>query len=326
MVELSRQENGTDVTASFARAVAEGLSRKQKRLPSRYFYDGRGSQLFQQIMDLPEYYLTRSEYEVLNENKSDMAAQFASDGFFHLVDLGAGDALKTKILLRELSRQQRAFDYVPVDISGDAMLQLSESLSEELPQLKVEAVVGEYAEALAWLQENKQERKVLLFLGSNIGNFEAPESMEFLKMLRGYLQPGDRLLMGADLRKDPATILQAYDDRAGITAEFNLNLLHRINRELGGNFDVDQFYHYAIYNPGEGVMRSFLVSKKEQDVFIRDTEQSFHFDAWEAIHTENSHKYSLPQIAELGESCGFKMETAFFDSQKRFADVLFTVS
>ncbi|GHA59918.1 L-histidine N(alpha)-methyltransferase [Pontibacter akesuensis] len=325
VIDLSRKKDGTNDLAAFTRDVAEGLNRKQKHLPSRYFYDGKGSRLFQQIMDLPEYYLTRSEFEVLTENREAMAAQFSREGYFHLIDLGAGDALKTKILLHELARQQCAFDYVPVDISGDAMQQLTESLHTDLPQVRVEAVVGEYFTALEWLQENKSERKVLLFLGSNIGNFEELESIAFLKEVRSYLQPGDRLLMGIDLRKNPDTILAAYNDKAGVTAAFNLNLLHRINRELGGNFNVDQFYHYAMYNPGEGVMRSFLVSKTDQEVFIRETGQKFHFEAWEAIHTENSHKYSLPQVAELGETCGFQIETVFYDGQKRFADVLFTV-
>lgn len=326
MIDLSRKEDGSNDTAAFARDVAEGLSQKQKNLPSRYFYDGKGSKLFQQIMDLPEYYLTRCEFEVLTQNRDTMAAHFAREGFFHLIDLGAGDALKTKILLKELARQQSSFDYVPVDISGDAMQQLSESLAEELPQVNVQAVVGEYFKALDWLQQHKAERKVVLFLGSNIGNFEVEESISFLRSVRGYLQPGDRLLMGVDLRKNPETILKAYDDEAGITAEFNLNLLYRINRELGGNFNVEQFYHYPIYNPLEGVMRSFLVSKAEQEVRIESTGQTFRFEAWEAIHTENSHKYSIPQIEDLGNACGFQIETVFYDSQKQFADVLFTVS
>ncbi|WP_299757267.1 L-histidine N(alpha)-methyltransferase [uncultured Pontibacter sp.] len=325
MIELSRQQDGSTDTTAFAKDVAKGLSQKQKSLSSRYFYDGTGSRLFQQIMELPEYYLTRCELEVLTENKQDMAEQFSNGGFFHLIDLGAGDALKTKILLKELSGQQSAFDYVPVDISGDAMQELSESLQQELPQVKVEAVVGEYFRALEWLQENKSERKVVLFLGSNIGNFEQEESINFLRSIRSYLQTGDQLLMGIDLRKDPETILKAYNDAAGVTAAFNLNLLHRINRELNADFDVSQFCHHAIYNPLEGVMRSFIVSKTDQDVRIGKADITIHFEAWEAIHTENSYKYSIPLIGELGQQCGFKIETVFYDSQKRFADVLFSV-
>ncbi|GAB3528092.1 L-histidine N(alpha)-methyltransferase [Pontibacter brevis] len=325
MIDLSRKEDGTSSTETFAKDVAEGLSQYPKSLPSRYFYDAAGSKLFQDIMALPEYYLTRCEFKVLTDNRHEMARQFAASGYFHLIDLGAGDALKTKILLRELNQQKSAFDYVPVDISGTAMRQLTDSLQQEMPAVNVQAVVGEYFPALEWLQENKAEHKVVLFLGSNIGNFKADESMHFLQRICSNLSKGDKLLMGIDLRKDPDTILSAYNDASGVTAEFNLNLLRRINRELGGEFDVEQFRHYPIYNPHEGVMRSFLVSKKDQDVYIRATGQTFHFEAWEAIHTENSHKYSLQQVSEMGKACGFTVETVFQDESCRFADVLFTV-
>ncbi len=325
MVELSRQQDGSHDLTAFARDVAEGLRQPRKTLPSRYFYDGTGSRLFQQIMELPEYYLTRSELEVLTQNKYEMAQQFSRQGFFHLIDLGAGDALKTKILLKELSNQQSEFDYVPVDISGDAMRQLSGSLRQELPQLRVEAVVGEYFQALEWLQEHKSERKVVLFLGSNIGNFRPRESINFLSSIRSYLRPGDQLLMGVDLRKNPEVILKAYSDASGVTAAFNLNLLHRINRELGADFNVDQFCHHALYDPQEGVMRSFLVSKTNQEVHIQKAGVTVHFDAWEAIHTENSCKYTIPQVEELGRQCGFKPASVFYDSRKGFADVLFSI-
>ncbi|MHA6248102.1 L-histidine N(alpha)-methyltransferase [Pontibacter sp. CAU 1760] len=325
MIDLSRKKDGTNDTETFAADVAAGLSASLKSLPSRYFYDATGSRLFQEIMALPEYYLTRCEFEVLTENREEIVRQFAQSGFFHLIDLGAGDALKTKILLRELAQQQNAFDYVPVDISGDAMRQLSDSLQQEMPSVNVQAVVGEYFKALEWLQQNKPERKIVLFLGSNIGNFKNDESISFLKSIRSNLSPGDKLLMGVDLRKDPDTILKAYNDASGVTAAFNMNLLRRINSELGGDFDMDAFMHYPIYNPHEGVMRSFIVSKKTQDVHIRATGQTFHFDAWEAIHTENSHKYSLKQVEELGKTCGFRIETVFQDAECRYADVLFTV-
>ncbi|MCJ8167644.1 L-histidine N(alpha)-methyltransferase [Pontibacter sp. E15-1] len=326
MIDLSRKKDGTNDTETFAADVAEGLGTSPKSLPSRYFYDATGSRLFQEIMALPEYYLTRCEFEVLQGNRQEIARHFfAADSFFHLIDLGAGDALKTKILLRELALQQNAFDYVPVDISGDAMRQLSDSLQQEMPSVDVQAVVGEYFKALEWLQEHKPERKIVLFLGSNIGNFKNDESISFLKSIRSNLSPGDKLLMGVDLRKDPDTILSAYNDASGVTAAFNMNLLRRINTELGGDFDLAEFMHYPIYNPHEGVMRSFIVSKKAQDVHIQATGQTFHFDAWEAIHTENSHKYSLKQIEELGNTCGFRIETVFQDTECRFADVLFTV-
>lgn len=324
LINLARKENGNKDPETFTDDVANGLSQTPKKLSSRYFYDGPGSALFQKIMDLPEYYLTRCEYEVLTANKSSIATHLAKLGFFHLIDLGAGDAMKTKILLKELNARQSDFEYIPVDISEDAMLQLSGNLEREMPGVNHRAIVGEYDISLEWLQHNKVSRKVMLFLGSNIGNFEHEESVAFLRGVRAHLEPGDSLLMGIDLRKDPDTILRAYNDAAGVTAAFNLNLLHRINRELGGEFDVAQFRHYPLYNPQEGVMRSYLVSKKEQEVYIQAIGKSFHFNAWEAIHTENSHKYTLQQIREMGNTCGFTIETVFQDKQGCFADVLFT--
>ena len=326
MIDLSRNENGHTYTAAFLSDVTAGLSQEQKKLSSRYFYDATGSRLFQQIMNLPEYYLTRCEHELLNRHRQTMAAQFAAPGFFHLVDLGAGDALKTKILLGELHQQQHNFEYVPIDISGDAMQQLNDSLQQELPAVEVQAVVGEYLQALDWLQENKPARKVVLFLGSNIGNFEPAEGIAFLKSIRSSLRKGDMLLLGVDLRKDPGTILRAYDDAAGVTAAFNLNLLHRINRELGGNFEVDKFRHYALYNPQEGVMQSFLISQEEQQVYLEAAGKEFHFQAYEAIHTESSHKYTLQQVKEIGQSCGFRTKHVYLDQQGYFADVLFSAA
>jgi L-histidine Nalpha-methyltransferase len=326
LTDLSRKADGSSDMAAFARDVHQGLTQNPKTLPSRYFYDAEGSRLFQQIMDLSEYYLTRTEFEVLTDHKQAMAGQFAAPGFFHLVDLGAGDALKTKLLLRELQQQGHQFDYVPIDISGDAMVQLTESLQEELPDLQVQAVVGEYIEALTWLQANKTERKVVLFLGSNIGNFEQAESIEFLQRIRKCLNPGDKLLLGVDLRKDPATILQAYDDAAGVTAAFNLNLLHRMNTELGGDINVNQFRHYATYDPQQGVMKSYLVSQADQEIYLQETGGRYSLKAWEAIHTENSHKYTLDQVQEMGRNCGFETATVFQDEKRYFADVLFTAS
>ncbi len=326
MINLSLTTNGDNDTASFAADVAEGLGRPLKTLSSRYFYDAMGSRLFQEIMRLPEYYLTRSEHHVLTENKAAITDAFSENDFFHLIDLGAGDGLKTKILLRQLANKHIDFSYIPVDISEDAVKQLEESLQTELPAVKTQGVVGEYFTALEWISKQKSGRKVVLFLGSNIGNFEIEDSKNFLKNLRTYLQPGDKLLVGFDLRKDPEQILKAYDDSAGITADFNINLLRRINAELGGNFDLNQFRHFALYDPAQGAMRSYLVSKIAQEVTIGATGLTFTFTAWEPIHTENSYKYTLPQAAQLAESCGFKVQTVFQDHNGHFADVLFSVA
>lgn len=323
LIDLSRKTNGTQDRAEFAKHVAEGLSQHPKKLSSRYFYDARGSKLFQQIMGLPEYYLTRAEYSLMQRHRSAMVSAFAAGGFFHLVDLGAGDALKTKLLLQELERQQKPFDYVPMDISGSAMQELSKDLQQVHPDLHVQAVVAEYITGLQWLEQHLTERKVVLFLGSNIGNFEREEGLEFISQIRRHLQPGDLFLLGVDLTKDPDTILAAYNDASGVTAAFNLNLLERINRELGGNFELDDFKHFALYDPQLGVMKSFLVSQREQKVYLEATQARYSFAAWEAIHTESSHKYTLPQATEMGRSAGFELVTSYLDEKGGFADMLF---
>ncbi|MDX5442896.1 MAG: L-histidine N(alpha)-methyltransferase, partial [Hymenobacteraceae bacterium] len=225
-------------------------------------------------------------------------------------------------LLRQLLKQQVNFEYVPVDISASALEQLKESLQQELPDLAVQPVSGEYFEALQWLQENKPEPKVLLFLGSNIGNFEKADSIAFLQRIRQFLNKNDKLLLGCDLRKDPRKIRAAYDDSAKVTAEFNYNLLRRINRELQANFEVDQFEHFAEYDPVEGVMKSFLISKKAQKVTIGATGKTYSFKAWEAIHTENSYKYSLNQIEEMAGLSQFRIEASFTDKAANFTDVV----
>lgn len=323
MIDLSRKTDGSQDRAAFAKDVAEGLSQHPKKLSSRYFYDATGSRLFQEIMALPEYYLTRAEFSLIRQHRSAMAKAFAAGGFFHLVDLGAGDAMKTKLLLQELVSQEKPFDYVPMDISGAAMKELSKNLQQEHPDMHVQAVVAEYVTGLQWLEQHLTERKVVLFLGSNIGNFEREEGLEFVSQIRQHLHPGDLFLLGVDLSKDPDTILAAYNDASGITAAFNLNLLDRINRELGGNFDLDAFKHFALYDPQLGVMKSFLVSQRAQEVYLEATQTRYTFAAWEAVHTENSHKYTLQQAKEMGSTAGFELVTSYLDAEGHFADMLF---
>ena len=311
--------------AELARDVMQGLAQTPKTLPSKYFYDAAGSKLFQQIMDLPEYYPTRTEFKILEEQKAEIANFFGLSDFFHLVELGAGDGLKTKILLQQLLRQKAKFEYVPVDISGDILQLLTKSLNTEMPDLKTDSFTGDYFKALHWLQKNKSGRKVVLFLGSNIGNFETGGDLTFLKEIRKYLNPQDKVLVGFDLQKNPRVIRQAYDDATGVTAAFNLNLLKRLNKELGADFNLHQFEHFTDYDPLNGVVKSFIVSKKQQTVTFSALNHSVSFAAWEAIHTENSHKYSPMQIEELGKQAGFQTEQFFTDEKHYFADVLFRV-
>ena len=310
-------------TAELAQHVADGLQREPKALSSKYFYDDAGSRLFQQIMELPEYYPTRAEFAIFREHGPALAAALspAGGGAFSLVELGAGDGLKTKLLLRELLRTGPAFTYAPVDISAGAMTGLVAALAQELPALHVAPVVADYATALAQLR-TRPGSKAVLFLGSNIGNFGPQERLDFLRQLAAPLAPADRLLIGFDLQKDPRRIRAAYDDSQGITAAFNLNLLTRLNRELGANFDLAHWQHYTDYSPLNGAVRSFLVSTRAQQVCFDALDETFDFAAWEVIHTENSYKFTLPQIEALAAEAGLRVVTHFTDSATDFADVV----
>jgi L-histidine N-alpha-methyltransferase len=302
--------------------VALGLAEHPKHLSSRFFYDAKGSQLFQQIMKLPEYYLTKLEFQILKQQRKEMLYAFGTQEPFQLVDLGAGDAYKTKLLLQELVYQKTDFTFVPLDISPEQLKELLEDLSLRFPELPVTALAAEYFPGLQWLQQNHSERKLILFLGSNLGNFNQEEAQEFLCQIRKNLHTRDRFLLGIDLKKDPEKIRQAYDDAAGVTAAFNLNLLHRINKELQADFDVDQFQHFAEYDPVEGTMRSYLISKQAQEVTVGALNQTFSFEAWETIHTENSYKYSLRQLKEMALGCGLAIDDIFTDASHGFANVL----
>ena len=307
-----------------AQHVADGLRRDPKTLSSMYFYDDAGSRLFQQIMALPEYYPTRTELAIFREQGAAIVAALGGVGNpadFSLVELGAGDGAKTKVLLRELLAVNPAVTYAPVDISAGAMSGLVQTLGRELPALRVVPVVETYAEALRQLR-TRPGRKAVLFLGSNIGNFRPAEQLDFLRQLAEPLGPDDRLLIGFDLRKDPRRIRAAYDDAQGVTAAFNLNLLTRLNRELGADFDLAHWQHYTDYNPLNGAVRSFLVSTRAQQVHLAALNETVEFGPWEVIHTENSYKFSLPQIEALAAQVGLCIAEVFSDAAGDFADVV----
>ncbi|WP_216680594.1 L-histidine N(alpha)-methyltransferase [Hymenobacter siberiensis] len=315
-----------NVLTELAQHIAEGLRREPKALSSMYFYDDAGSRLFQQIMDLPEYYPTRAEFAIFREHGAAIAAALspADGGEFALVELGAGDGAKTKLLLRELLAADSPFTYAPVDISAGAMTGLVAALKKELPDLQVVPVVADYATALTELP-TRPGSKAVLFLGSNIGNFGPAERLDFLRQLAAPLAPADRLLIGFDLQKDPRRIRAAYDDSQGVTAAFNLNLLTRLNRELGADFDLAHWQHYTDYSPLNGAVRSFLVSTRAQQVRIATLEESFDFAAWEVIHTENSYKFTLPQIEALAAEAGLRVVEYFTDPATDFADVVLAI-
>lgn len=304
--------------------VLSGLSAPQKHISSKYFYDAQGDALFQAIMKLPEYYLTNSEFEILSEQAGAMLeALNLEDRTFDLVELGAGDGFKTKILVEKLLEAGANMRYVPIDISSDVLEGLKQNFENLFPNLEIEPENGEYLEALDRVNTNSENPKLLLFLGSSIGNFDATQALAFLKELEAKLKSGDKLLVGFDLKKNPQIILDAYNDAQGVTRAFNLNLLTRLNRELDADFQLDAFEHYPLYDPESGMAKSYLVSKKEQTIQIGKAKAEFHFDSGETIHTEVSKKFSLTEIEEMAARAGLKHVQHFFDSRHYFVNSLF---
>lgn len=310
-----------DALSTFARAVQFGLSQIPKKLSSRYFYDAAGDRLFQQIMAMPEYYLTNCEMAIFQEQKTAILEAIGRAPF-NLIELGAGDGSKTRVLLRYFYEQGISFNYCPIDISQHVLLELEKVVQAELPSLSLKSLHGDYFQVLADLKKQSQHRNIVLFLGANIGNFFPADVKHFLQLLRENLNPDDLVLTGFDLKKNPQTILDAYNDQAGITAAFNLNLLTRINRELGADFKLHQFKHWESYNPVTGEARSFLVSTAPQQVNIKALKRTFHFQAWEAIEVELSKKYSLPEIETLAKENGFEVKQHFLDNKGYFVDTL----
>lgn len=308
----------------FALDVLMGLSTERKFLPSKYFYDEEGSSLFQRIMDLEEYYPTRCEFEIFQARKGEIARRLEGAPF-SCVELGAGDGRKTKVLLRRFREAGLAFRYVPIDISESAVAGLTEDLRREFPGIECRGIVAEYFDALRWLNRNDAQRKLVLFLGSNIGNFDAPRARVFLRTLWNALNGGDWALIGFDLKKDIDVLLRAYNDPAGVTDAFNLNVLTRINRELGADFDVRRFQHFGTYNVFSGAMESYLVSLERQTVQVAALNKSFDFRPFEPIHLEYSYKYLPEDIEALARETGFRVEATFRDSRGYFADSLWRV-
>lgn len=307
---------------SFKNDVLEGFTSTQKKLSSKYFYDDEGSRIFQDIMNMPEYYLTDCEYEIFVEQAKDILKVFANGSdYFHLVELGSGDGLKTRLLISEFLNQKALFKYIPIDISHDSLSKLQTRLIRDYPQLSIEEKHGDYFAILDEMEHDKTP-KIILFLGSNIGNYNKEESIRFFKKVRRFMNPGDKLFIGMDLKKSPRTILDAYDDRHGHTARFNLNLLQRINKELGGEFDLTKFEHHEVYDPNSGAAKSYLVSLQEQNVRVRSLAKSFKFKAFETIYTEQSQKYDEDMIKQLASESGFKVINNFYDQRRYFVDSL----
>jgi L-histidine N-alpha-methyltransferase len=309
-------------TEQFYDDVIAGLRSTPKHLNSKYFYDANGDKLFQELMNCPEYYPTKCELEIFSEKTAEICKAIIGDGdTFDLIELGAGDAMKSTYLLQYLLDQQADFTYLPIDISENVIAYLNITLPVTLPGLQITGLNGEYFHMLEKAASLSNKRKVVLFLGSNIGNMQVAEAQSFCRELSNHLSAGDMLLVGIDLKKNPKTILAAYNDKEGITKRFNLNLLERINRELNADFDLSKFEHYPIYDPETGACKSYLVSTEDQLVKINGTE-TIHFLKDECIFMEISQKFTIEQTDQIAINTGFKPVNRFYDSKKWFIDVI----
>ena len=303
---------------TLAQHVLQGLKAPQKALSSAWFYDDEVSRLFQSIMASPEYYLTRVEHALLRERADELARWIDADRLpLDLIELGSGDGEKTLTLCQVLHEHDVDCTYRPMDVSSHALAELSQRFERHLPEMALAPMLGDYFEQ--WPAISAQRRQVAMLLGSNLGNLDEASAVALLQRFRSQLREGDVLLLGLDLVKDPHTIEAAYDDAQGITAAFNLNLLRRLNRELGMDFDLGQFSHFASYCPLQSVVRSFLVSSVEQVVRSTVLDAEFHFAAGETLYTEQSQKYTTQSIARLAQLSGFQNTQLITDERHWYA-------
>jgi len=300
--------------SAFLSDVERGLSAPQKSLPCQYFYDEAGSNLFEQITELEEYYPTRTEVSILRAHAADIARQLGANAL--LVEYGAGASTKTRILLDALEAPE---GYVPIDVSEDFLLQTADGLRAEYPSLPVHPIVGDFMVRLG-LPEGTSGTPVGFFPGSTIGNLSDEEITEFMQSARALLGETGKFVIGADLRKSPSILIPAYDDAAGVTAKFNLNLLIRINRELGADFDLDGFVHRAIWNDAASRIEMHLESLTDQVVSING--RTFTFAAGETIHTEISRKFDLDSLTDLVAKTGWHLDQVWCDDNEYFAVIL----
>lgn len=310
---------------AFLKDVNEGLSQNPKFMSSHYFYDKTGDELFQQIMAMPEYYLTNAELEIFRDQNSEIIKSFniSKDERFELIELGAGDGKKTQHLLGALLAEGFDFEYIPVDISKNSVEVISERMESLFPNLDIKGKQGDYLQVLDQLFTSDNP-KVILFIGSNLGNMSDESASKFLKKIAQNLKSNEKLLLGVDLIKSKDIVLPAYNDAAGITRDFNLNLLKRMNSELGAGFDLAQFEHAPEYSENEGIAKSFLKSRIKQDVYIKDLDKTFSFEKDELVHTEISRKYNDGILDGLIKDSGLMISEKFLDSNNYFADYILT--
>ena len=321
--ESTRMSSKTIEITSTAREILDGLKAPQKYISSKFFYDDEGSRIFQYIMGMPGYYLTNCEAEIFEIHKREIGSSFCNGCCtVDLVELGAGDGMKTKILISELFNREVPFRYIPVDISEEAVVQLAGAMKQQFPDLSLEPRIGDYFHMIEDLSKVCPNRKVVMFLGYNLGNYNRRESIDFLGKINQAMSADDLFFIGLDLKKDPEVIRKAYNDPHGHTRNFNLNLLHRMNSEFGADFDIPGFFHSPVYDPATGTAKSYLVSSRDQEVHFARLDETISFGKWEAIFTEMSQKYDLGMIEELAASSGFQVVNHFFDSRDYFVNSL----
>lgn len=313
-VKISTRDKSVE---TFADDVYKGLSSHPKTLSPKYFYDRTGSKLFEDICELPEYYVTRTERTILKKYAQEIVNQ--TSNHTTLVELGSGNSSKTRLVIEALLKRSKKLHYIPIDFSKNILVESAKTLLRKYPGLKITAYVSDYHTALNALKQKNIERKLILFLGSSIGNFDKNEGINFLKKTRETMNGKDRLLIGMDLLKDKDILEPAYDDAQGVTANFNLNLLERINHQLQGDFDLTKFHHKAFFNESRDRVEMHIESTAKQNVTIGKLHQEFHFEKGETIHTESSYKYSMEQIKQLAEQGRFEVEKSWFDDKKWFS-------
>jgi L-histidine N-alpha-methyltransferase len=307
---------------TLAEDVRRGLTAPQKWLPCKYFYDSSGSALFERICELPEYYLTPAEESILREQAGALLGCVPPSD--ELIELGSGNARKTRHLLRACLRERPQLIYYPIDIAPGAIEEAAGHLQREFPALQVVGLVGEYADGLDYLALRDGGRRLVVFLGSTVGNFDEEELAQFLTMLRGRLRKRDAFLLGFDLLKDEATLIAAYDDSQGVTARFNLNLLARVNRLLSADFDLSAFRHRAVFDHARSRIEMHLVSARPQTVRVGALGLQIDFAEGETIHTENCYKHSREAMQAILARHGFTMRSLHTDVEGRFCLLLAT--
>ena len=307
-------------TETFLLEALDGLTRQPKTLPCKYFYDERGSALFEDICEQPEYYPTRTELGIMEEHAAEIARTLGPD--LVLIEYGSGSSRKTRVLLEALENPAA---YLPIDISKDALFPSAESIAKEYPKLVVLPICGDYLDPIPLPKATPTERKrAVYFPGSTIGNFVPDEALSFLYRMAEQAGAGGAVLIGVDLKKDAETLERAYDDSAGVTGAFNLNLLTRINRELGADFPLDDFRHEARWNETEGRVEMHLVAKQAFEVRVGSERVAF--ESGESIHTENSYKYEIPEFEALAARAGLRADRRWLDPDEKFSVQLYQVA